>query len=287
MRDNDDFAAAAMLRLIRLGLQREGLPLPPQPPPAARVPLDGKRALLQSLMQQHGPALLLRLGQAVIDAPDEPALAALLPATDPPDLVARWQRLERYIHSRHRVATIGSAPGRLVLLHRSLREGEPPLPAEDLLVWGVLIGLLKRLGTPGLRAEVAPGDSARLTLTWQPAPAREAPAAPPTGDTLTQVRALLSADCAAPWSLDRLATALGLSRRTLQRRLAEAGSSFSSLWTEVRLAASARRLTDADTSTAQIGFECGFADQAHFTRCFHRHTALTPARWRREFARAG
>jgi AraC-like DNA-binding protein len=283
----DDFAAAAMLRLIRRGLEREGLPLPAVPTGGAHVRLDDKRALLQSLMQRHGPALLLRLGRAVIDAPDEPALAALLPAADPPELVERWQRLERYLHSRHRVQVLSAAPGRLRLLHHSLRAEEPPLPAEDLLVWGLLIGLLTRQGTPGLQAEVTDDDSAQLVLAWQPAPAREAPAPPAVADTAAQARALLAADCAAPWSLPRLAAMLGLPPRTLQRRLAAGGGSFSSLWTEVRLAASARLLTELGNSTAQIGYECGFSDQAHFTRCFHRHTALTPARWRREFARAG
>lgn len=281
-----DFAAAAMLRLIRLGLQRQGLaadPLAPTRDPAqALVPLQDKRALLTALMQQHGPQVLLAIGDAVLDAPDEPTLTALVLARDPADLLARWQRLERFVHSRHRTRVLAAGPGRLRLQHVSLQPGQPPWPAEDLLVWGLLRGLMQRIGAVDLQCVVDPQDSACATYHWRPALAA-APHTPPV-DALQAARAALAADVAAPWTLARLADALGLSPRSLQRRLAAAGSSFSALWTAVRLAQSARLLAEGPASTAQIGYCCGFADQAHFTRRFRQHTALTPARYRAEFA---
>jgi len=279
---DEDFASAAMLRLIRLGLQRQGLALPRPPAAGAHVPLADKRALLQTLMDRHGPAVIFRIGEAVQDAPEEPTLTALLPAADPPDLVRRFQRLERYVHSRHRVEVVASGHGRLRLRHVSLKAGEPPLPAEDLLVWGLLTGLLQRLGTLELASRFHEG-TAVLDWRWRPAPPLQPPQAPVRDDTTAAARARLSADCAAPWSLAHLAATLGLTPRTLQRRLAEAGSGFSPLLTEVRLAAAGQLLAAGTESTAQIGFRCGFADQAHFTRSFHHHTALTPARYRREF----
>lgn len=283
-----DFAAAAMLRLIRRGLERQGLAAPPPPSGPALVPLADKRALLQSLMQRHGPAVLLRIGDAVQDAPDEPTLTALTAARDPADLIARWQRLERFVHSRHRVAVLAQGAGWLRLRHVSLRAGEPPLPAEDLLVWGLLIALLRRIGTPAVASDLDGRDGRDLAtdtvqIRWLPTAAAADRPAPARADTLAVARARLAQDCAAPWSLARLAADLGLAPRTLQRRLAAQGAGFSALWTEVRLAASARLLTAGSESTAQIGYLCGFADQAHFTRCFHRHTALTPARYRSEF----
>ena len=33
---------------------------------------------------------------------------------------------------------------------------------------------------------------------------------------------------------------------------------------------------------AQIALECGFSDQAHFTKAFAKATGLTPAKWRRQ-----
>lgn len=281
-----DFAAAAMLRLIRRGLQAQGLPAPPPPRAPALVPLADKRALLHALMQRHGPAVLLRIGEAVQDAPDEPTLTALTAARDPADLIARWQRLERFVHSRHRVQVLAAGAGWMRLRHASTMAGEPPLPAEDLLVWGLLVALLRRIGTAAVAHDLAGRSEATelVQIRWQPAVPAAGRMPPAAADTVAAARARLAADCAAPWSLARLAADLGLAPRTLQRRLAGEGSHFSALWTEVRLAASARMLADGAESTAQIGYLCGFADQAHFTRCFRRHTALTPARYRSEFA---
>lgn len=281
-----DFASAAMLRLVRLGLRRQGLDAPPPPQAPSLVPLADKRALLQAVMQRHGPAVLLKIGEAVQDAPDEPTLTALIAARDPADLVLRWQRLERFVHSRHRVQQLAGGAGWMRLRHVSLQPGETPLPAEDLLVWGLLAALLRRIGAEAVAIDVDALFEATDTvqIRWQPAAAVPHRPVPARADTLVAVRERLARDCAAPWSLPRLAADLGLAPRTLQRRLAAEATSFSALWTEVRLAASARLLAAGAESTAQIGYLCGFADQAHFTRCFHRHTALTPARYRSEFA---
>jgi AraC-like DNA-binding protein len=46
----------------------------------------------------------------------------------------------------------------------------------------------------------------------------------------------------------------------------------------------ARLLAESPQSPAQIGYLCGFSDQAHFTREFKRHSAVTPARFREQFA---
>lgn len=282
-----DFAAAAMLRLVARGLAREGLAMPVPVRGDAHVPLADKRAMLLALEAAHGRALLLRLGQAVVDAPEEPTLTALTAACDPADLIARWQRLERYVHSRHRVRVRDAGPGHLRLAHVSLHPAEPPLPAEDLLVWGLLIGLLRRLGTAGLEADVDLHAPAEMALCWTPSPWPVAEPPPSDAATLAAVQAALGADPAAPWTLARLARQLNLAPRSLQRRLAAVGSSFSAQWMQVRLAASARLLVDGVAPTVEIGYRCGFADQAHFTRSFRRHTALTPARYRTEFAARG
>ena len=76
------------------------------------------------------------------------------------------------------------------------------------------------------------------------------------------------------------AAALGLSLRTLQRRLADAGTSYRSLLGEVRVRRAAVYLARPGTTLAEIGFLCGFADQAHFTREFTRRAGLPPARYR-------
>jgi AraC-like DNA-binding protein len=300
-----DFAAAAMVRLVRQGLRRQGIVLEaPVQTSSALVPLQDKRELLDALMQGHGPVLLLRLGEAVRDIADEPTLTALTAARDAPDLIARWQRLERFVHSRHRVLTLTASDTGCILRHVSLRHGEAPTLAEDLLVFGLLVGLLQRIGTAELRARfagdrvwshrdglwmhhVAPEDTATWELTWQQ-PEIQA-VAEPVLDAVAipeAARVALAADCAAPWTLPRLASVLGLTPRTLQRRLTEAGTSFSTLWTDVRLARSAHLLVRGRESAAEVGYLCGFADQAHFTRSFKRFTAMTPHVYRAQFGRA-
>lgn len=301
-----DFAAAAMMRLIALGLKRQGLGLPAAPPPlrGARVPLVDKRRLMDALLQRHGAEAVLRIGEAVHDARDEPVLVALTLARDPAELVARWQRLERFIHSRHRVRVEAGGPGRLQLRHVSLVAAEPPTVAEDLLVLGVLVALIDRQGTVDLQARVGArgwlrrtkgrwqavgpaGPSSGWRLQWRAMPAAAPSAAPAAATDWASAAALpLQADLGRPWSLAMLAAELHCAPRSLQRHLAEQGSSFVALLRQLRLAQAARLLAETSTAPAAIGYLCGFADQAHFTREFKRHCALTPLRYREQFARA-
>ncbi|GCL61881.1 helix-turn-helix transcriptional regulator [Pseudaquabacterium pictum] len=316
----DDFASAAMLRLIRLGLHRQGLAPPPAITPAimpgrsAHVPLAHKRRLLDSLLADHGPLVLLRIGEAIADAPDEPALVALALATSPPDLLARWQRLERFVHARHRLLVQADGPGRLQLQHVSLDAQAPPTPAEHLLVLGLLVALARLIGTQGLTAtadtpeawrwqagrwqtgrfQVPPTAPAGQTglapghwqWRWQPAPPGASTPCPPAGDWAGTATGVLAADPGRSWSVPALAAALGSSPRTLQRQLARQGRCFSHLLMDVRLAASARLLAATRQPVAAIGYHCGFADQAHFTRAFKKHSAMTPVQFRGAFQAA-
>lgn len=290
----DDFASAAMMRIVRAGLQRQGLAAPPLPPAQrGRVALPDKRAQLQALWQAHGPGVIARLGEAVHGLPDDPMLTAFTPAGDPFDLLERWQRLERFVHSRHRVLVQAVGPQRLCWQHVSLRQAAPPDAAEDLLVAGLLLALAQRIGVPGLRARPSgtrawlfdegwrtdrwPAALHRWEWQWQPGPAA-APAAPEATPL-----ALLQADPSRGWTLPRLAHTLRTSPRTLQRQLARDGHRFSHLLVQARLNHAAHRLTDSDAPLAEVGYLSGYADQPHFTRQFHAHTGLTPAQFRAQF----
>lgn len=290
----DDFAPAAMMRVVRQGLHRLDLPAPPDPPAhLGRVALPDKRARLQGLWDLHGPAVIARLGEAVQDMPRDPLLTAFAPARDPLDLLERWQRLERFVHSHHRVELQCQGPQHLSWRHLSLRRAAPPTPAEDLLVAGLLLALVQRLGVRGLRARPLGTGPWLFDEGWQarPWPARldawewrwsSEPALPATEEAATPL-ALLEADPARAWTLARLAQSLGLAPRSLQRRLAAQGRHFSGLLTQARLNHSARQLAGGASSLAEVAYLSGFADQAHFTRQLRAHTGLTPAQYRAQF----
>jgi AraC-like DNA-binding protein len=48
-----------------------------------------------------------------------------------------------------------------------------------------------------------------------------------------------------------------------------------------RIGEAMRLMLSTDWPLAEIAGTCGFADQSHFTRLFHRHTDTSPGKWRR------
>lgn len=161
-----DFASAAMVRLLVRAMRAHGLK-PPEPPdlpsikpelePLGRsqVPLTYKRSVVQAVLQQGGLATLLQLAQRVDLLAGEPVYIALVHATSLPDLITRWQRLERYVHARHQISVLAQAPQTMEIRHHA-RGGVPeqPLPAESLAVLGVILGASHAMGVRGLQAQV-------------------------------------------------------------------------------------------------------------------------------------
>lgn len=300
-----------MLRVLGQGLRELGL-APPLAVDAtgATVALDAKRALLRHAVQVGGMQCLALLGRGLHRFTHEPSHRALASARDARDLFERWARLERYIHSRHRVQVQAINDGEARLRHVSLRAEAPPHPAEDLVVLGVLVAFLEACGHRGLvawagAAQVYPdGDAAALAgamangtshawrIEWaahvQPttiegaAPHRLAPdEAWPEG-----VKALfdrLVARLPAAPGMDELAAELGRARRSLQRELQQQGTGFRPLLAEARYRAAGWWLLQGGTALAEVGFLCGYADQSHFTREFRLRSGMTPGDYRRDF----
>lgn len=83
-------------------------------------------------------------------------------------------------------------------------------------------------------------------------------------------------------TLSDVASRLGLSGRTLQRRLAERGHAFQDLVDEARKDLAGRLLRRTDYALAEVAFLTGFAEQSTFTRAFKRWSGRTPATFRRD-----
>ncbi len=74
---------------------------------------------------------------------------------------------------------------------------------------------------------------------------------------------------------------LGMSSRTLQRRLAEQGHVYQVLVDAARRDLAEKLLRSSDFALAEIAFLTGYAEQSTFTRAFKRWHGQTPASFRR------
>ncbi|MFT4119433.1 AraC family transcriptional regulator [Bradyrhizobium sp.] len=78
------------------------------------------------------------------------------------------------------------------------------------------------------------------------------------------------------FSAQKLAAAAGLSERYVNELLFEAGASFTTRLTELRLRRAADLLTHDGGRISDVAFACGFNDLSYFNRCFRRRFGLTP-----------
>lgn len=297
----EDFASATMIRLIAAGLARQGISVPVRPPAGARVPRAAKRELLDAVITGHGRIAILTIADAVRYMPPEPVAQALLKARSISDLLDRWRRLEKFSHGRHQVLVENLGETRFELRHRARDGHAPPSEAETLLVMAVLVVSAEIVASVpvDLRTEagkvwrhlgewrepVAFGADQRFILSSAPTtrPAAKAPELS-RKDIVDNLRRRLAADPPRRWILADLATEMGISQRSLQRRMAENGTSFSRLIAETRLQTAARHLCNGSApGLAEIGFLSGYCDQAHFTRSFTRFVGTTPRAYRADF----
>ena len=80
--------------------------------------------------------------------------------------------------------------------------------------------------------------------------------------------------------LPEVAEAMGLTVRTLQRKLGEAGASFSALLDATRQELADQYLRDERLSLTEIAFLLGFGEQSNFSHAFRAWFGTTPAAWR-------
>jgi AraC-like DNA-binding protein len=306
-----DFASAAMLRVLHAGMRRLGLLQPAQQwLEQATVPLDAKQQLVMQVMAQRGAAALVQLGQGVHDLQQDTLMPMLIHPGEPARMLAAWLRLERYLHSKHRIVQTLLSANSVAHQHISIREGTAPNAAEDLVVLGVLIALLERTGCQEVEAELSNGlvvwptiSSAaqqealrsafmqRATHSWrlswravqvlpplQKNQAQEVKAnALSLSERLNQLAFLTQGEAL---SLEAAAEQLGQSPRSLQRHLRSEGVRYVDVVATARAQRASQMLCQTSPSLAEIGFACGYTDQAHFCRDYKRRVGMSPLRYR-------
>jgi AraC-like DNA-binding protein len=81
-------------------------------------------------------------------------------------------------------------------------------------------------------------------------------------------------------TIDSLAEAVGVSRRTLQRRLTDRDSSFKQLLQNLREELSVHYLDDSRLGITEIAFLLGYSDQASFSNAFRAWRDCSPSEYR-------
>jgi AraC-like DNA-binding protein len=82
-------------------------------------------------------------------------------------------------------------------------------------------------------------------------------------------------------TLEQIADLMMLSSRSLQRYLAEEGTSFQQLLDETRQNMASRYLSDSSISLTQLAALLGYSDLSAFSRAFQRWFGLSPSGWQK------
>ncbi len=290
----ENLASALLTRLVLQALAARGDPalLPPDlgrlPDPLRQAHVDAglKRRLLEHALAVGGPDILVAVGRSICQQGFAPPLAVWLRAGSVAILAQQWMRFERYFHSSNRTKLDMTGDG--MAATRWMLGGGRPTRAENLLIQGLLQGLLERYGCRDV-VLLSGADDAQWRYRWQgvtrqipPIEAAPAMAQPPlpVGPMARRLARHLAEEPARLWRLEEAAGLLKLSPRQLQRDLAAEGTSFQGLLRGLRIREACGRLIEGDWSLAEIGYACGFADQAHFQRQFREATNVTPGDYR-------
>ena len=96
---------------------------------------------------------------------------------------------------------------------------------------------------------------------------------------VTELRACLESRITAT-TLHDAAAAMGLSPRSLQRKLRDAQTTFQSEVNQTQVRVAKSLLLDTDHGLKRIAMDVGCRSLQHFSALFRRHTGTAPGHWR-------
>ncbi|MGD8482564.1 MAG: helix-turn-helix domain-containing protein [Gammaproteobacteria bacterium] len=173
-----------------------------------------------------------------------------------------WQPAEIGLHSEWPVSDFAAQLFPNTRLLRGQRSAWVTVPRDLLSMSGRMNGDGMR---PGLAAQAAGDRTERRP------------------DLLSTLRAVLSAYLQdGPLAIDEVAEMAGISARTLQRRLRQAGMSFSELLQQVRFERAASFLRESDVTILEVALQVGYEDPSHFSRAFRRLAGVSPKQYRQQ-----
>ena len=105
---------------------------------------------------------------------------------------------------------------------------------------------------------------------------------PPRDSLIDQVRSIIAREFrGGDPSLERVADQLGLTPRTLQRKLHEMGTSHNELLDQMRRQLAMRYLREREMAICEVAYLLGFSESSSFHRAFKRWTGVTPKEFRK------
>lgn len=103
---------------------------------------------------------------------------------------------------------------------------------------------------------------------------------PDESDLERSIRTACFNSCGDFPTLDQMATRLGLSARTLQRRLTELGRHYQEIVDEVRTSLAIEFLTQTTLSVDEVSQRVGFSEASNFRKAFRKWTGKAPSEYR-------
>jgi AraC-like DNA-binding protein len=177
------------------------------------------------------------------------------------------------------IRQLGISPPRPVEVR--LRHAAPPDEAEYLAFYGVA----PRFGSPqyelvypvGLRDVGVTTFNSRLRDYFVRACQNMIEQLGPVSSCAAQVRrALIGVMDGGDSGIEAIAKRLGMSSRSLQRRLSEEQTSYNDLLAEVRAEFAKRYLARGTLTASEVAYLIGFTEPPAFFKAFKRWTGLTP-----------
>lgn len=105
---------------------------------------------------------------------------------------------------------------------------------------------------------------------------------PGADDPVTATRYQVLDNITQPPTLGEIANRLGMSERTLQRRLTSAGTSLQAITDDSRKEMAARLLKETSLNLSEISYRLGFSAPSAFTRSATRWFGISPSQYRQK-----
>jgi AraC-like DNA-binding protein len=228
-------------------------------------------------VETGGSALAIRLVEGRRASEYDVASAAALRSPNLAEAIRRFARYKRLACPEHVRVDVESAEAR-VRFHWVLAETHVPRSLVDATFAACPPPLSLPFVTsdPAMLADLVPGLDVALEQRAEPA----------TFDDDVRM-AIVRAMCGERPSIERVARDLGVSVRTLQRRLTEAGHTYQALLEQVRKTAARRLLAQTSLEPTEVAFLLGFEEANSFHRSFTAWEGLTPVKWRGVRSRGG